>query len=112
MAAMDPRFRTALWALAGLALAIGISMMAFAVAGGSISQPAGSVRVTPVADELRPDQSPKPSKSPTPSESDKPSGASESPSSTSTATASPSETGDDGGSGSDDAAGIHDGYDD
>jgi hypothetical protein len=112
VAAMDPRFRTALWALAGLALAIGISMTAFAVAGGSISQPAGSVRVTPAADELRPEQSPKPSKSSTPSESDKPSGASGRPSSTSTPTAPPSETGDDGGSGSDDAAGTHDGNDD
>src|SRR5215212_5652127 len=107
---MDPRFRTALWALAGLALAIGISMTAFAVAGGSISQPAGSVRVTPVADELRPDQSPKPSKSPTPSESEGPSGATGTPSSTSTVP--PSQAGDDGDSGSDDAPGTHDGNDD
>jgi hypothetical protein len=109
---MDPRFRTTLWALAGLALAIGISMTAFAVAGGSISQPAGSVRVTPTADELRPEQSPKPSKGPTSTESDGPSGATEDPTSTSTSTAAPSAAGDKGGSGSDDAPGTHDGNDD
>jgi hypothetical protein len=111
---MDPRLRTAIWALAGLALAVGISMAAFAVAGGSISEPAGSVRVVPTADEQQPEHTPKPSHPDKPSQD--PSGGGTTTGTTTTATstssvATPSPSDDHGGSGSD-GSGSHDGNDD
>lgn len=106
---MDPRFRTALWALAGLALAVAISLTAFAVAGGSISEPAGSVRVIPTADEQQ-EQTPKPSRTAEPSNPDvapEDTGTS-TPASTSSGSE-PSQNDDHGGSG---GSGTQDGSDD
>lgn len=39
------------WAIGGLALAVALSLTAFAVAGGRISEPAGSVHVAPSASD-------------------------------------------------------------
>lgn len=88
---MDRRWKTALWALGGLALAIALSMTAYAVAGGRLSEPAGSVRVIPSAAEEG--HSPNATASPTPepssggddqpSQSDNHGGSSASPGSTS-----------------------------
>jgi hypothetical protein len=103
---MDHRIRTALWALGGLALAVGISLSAFAVAGGRISEPAGSIRVFPTADEQQPEHTPSPSHTTKPSKSESPSGGGSS-TATSTATLSgPDPTP------SDDGNGSHDGSDD
>jgi hypothetical protein len=108
---MDDRIRTALWALGGLALAVVISLGAFAVAGGRISEPAGSVRVSPTADEQQPEHAPAPSGTAKPSKSGSPSGGGTSTetstvtaTSTSTVTAEPSPSHDHGG--------AHDGTDD
>ena len=62
---MRPGTRTLLWAIGGLALALVLSLTAFAVAGGPISEPAGSVHVIPTSD-------PEPSHTPSPTRSDHP----------------------------------------
>lgn len=108
---MDPRFRTALWALAGLALAVGISMAAFAVAGGSISEPAGTVRVIPTADEQMPEHTPRPSRSAKPSRSDEPPTSTATSTATSTSSSATSSPSDDH-SGSGEGGESHDGSDD
>ena len=109
---MDPRLRTALWALAGLALAVGISMAAFAVAGGSISEPAGSVRVIPTADEQMPEHTPKPSRSAKPSHSDEPPTSTATSTATSTSSSATSTPSDDHGGSSGEGGESHDGSDD
>jgi hypothetical protein len=43
---MNPTLRTLLWAVGGLVIAAALSLGAFAVAGGRISQPAGTVRLS------------------------------------------------------------------
>jgi hypothetical protein len=68
---MDRRVKTAMWALGGLALAIALSMTAYAVAGGRLSEPAGSVRVIPSAAEEG--NSPGATETPRPEPSDEPS---------------------------------------
>ena len=73
---MKPGTRTLLWAIGGLALALALSLTAFAVAGGPISEPVGSVHVVPSSDSGpdhtpsptptdRPTKTPEPTKSPT-----------------------------------------------
>ena len=109
---MDPRFRTALWALAGLALAVGISMAAFAVAGGRISEPAGSVRVSPTTDELVPENTPKPSTHPTKSETPSGGGSTTTSTVTTVVTAAPSPSEDHGGTSGSGDGGSHSGSDD
>jgi uncharacterized membrane protein YgcG len=118
---MEHRVRTAVWAIACLLFAIALSWAAFAVAGGRISEPAGSVRVAPVGDEEH--SEPRPTPSATPGQKQSPTPRSPQPAATgSTATPSPSD--DHGGSsgtggtssstsggGSDDGAG-HDADDD
>ena len=42
---MNPKLQTVTWAVGGLALAGLLSLSAFAVAGGRISEPAGSVHL-------------------------------------------------------------------
>ena len=106
---MDTRIRTALWALAGLALAVGISLTAFAVAGGSIGDPAGPVRVVPTLDEERKSLTPEPTPTRDPSETPDPTHTVRSTTSSSTAAPTPSD--DHGGSGPGDG-GSHDGSDD
>ena len=92
---MDHRVRTAVWAIAGLVFAIALSWAAFAVAGGRISEPAGSVRVAPVADE----EHSEPRQTPSATPGEKPSAKPASPHQTPTlSTAAPSPTGDHGGS--------------
>jgi hypothetical protein len=105
---MDHRIRTALWALAGLAFAVGLSMAAFAVAGGRISEPAGSVRIVPVQDEQRPEPQSSPKVTPSPKRSDEPT---PSPQTSAAPTQDPSGSSEPDRP-SDDPAGSHDGNDD
>ena len=98
-----------MWAIAGLVFAVALSWAAFAVAGGRIGEPAGSVRVAPVGDEEHSEPRPTPSATPGQKQSPKPA----SPQAT---TAAPSPSDDHGGSsgtsgGSDDGTG-HDADDD
>jgi hypothetical protein len=113
---MDPRIRTALWALAGLALAVGISLTAFAVAGETIGEPAGHVRVEPTLDEEQNSPTPKPTHTKEPTETPEPTETRTSTvtftsTSTSTATAQPAPTDDHAGDNSG-SGGSHDGSDD
>jgi len=111
---MDPRIRTAIWALAGVVLAVGISLTAFAVAGGSIGEPSGPVRVVPTVDERRASPAPEPSDIHDPSEKPEPTktrAASSATSTSSSAVQSPSSD-DHGGESSGAGGGSHDGSDD
>jgi hypothetical protein len=113
VASVDSRIRTALWALAGLALAVGISLTAFAVAGGTIGEPASTVRVVPSLDEQQGGHTPKPTHTDGPSDTPDTTETTSTSTATftSTSTAQPSGVhdggGDNGGSG-----GTHDGSDD
>ena len=106
---MDHRFRTAVWAIAGLVFAIALSWAAFALAGGRISEPAGSVRVAPVGDEEHPEPRETPSATPGPKRSPKPG----SPQPTATrSTSVPSPSDDQGGSSGSSSDGSGGGSDD
>ena len=115
---MDPRIRTALWALAGLALAVGISLTAFAVAGETIGEPASNVRVAPTVDEQQSSHTPEPTHTKEPTDRPDPTEASTSTvtftsttTSTSTSTSQPAPTGDRAGDNSG-SGGTRDGSDD
>jgi hypothetical protein len=102
---MGPGTRTLIWAIGGLALAVALSLTAFAVAGGPISQPAGSVHVVET-DNSNPPQTPSPSHSARPTKTPEPTKSATSSTSTPTSsTAQPTPTDDHGG-------GSHDGDDD
>lgn len=111
---MDPRIRTALWALAGVALAVGISLSAFAVAGGSIGEPSGPVRIVPTLDEGRMSPSPTPTRTQEPSEKSEPTKTRSASAATVTSTSSgqPSPSDDHGGDDSGSGGSSHDGSDD
>ena len=91
---MKPGTRTLLWAIGGLALALALSLTAFAVAGGPISEPVGSVHVVPSSDS-GPDHTPTPTHTDRPTKTPEPT---ESPTLTSSSTATPFPPDDHGGS--------------
>jgi hypothetical protein len=98
---MDDRVRTAVWAIAGLVFVVVLSWAAFAVAGGRISEPAGSVRVPPAGEDGQSEPRMTPSVTPSPDHS--PKTASPQPTATRTSDA-PSPSDDHGGSSSGDSS--------
>ena len=105
---MNPKLQTVTWAVGGLALAGLLSLSAFAVAGGRISEPAGSVHMVVTSRDDR-QGSPSPSNSARPAQSDKPSDTTAPSAATPTQTSvQPSPTDDHGGGSGDTSHGGDD----